>query len=53
MLFFHRIVKGRHAKTSITHLYDEVGNRVEDIDGIKEVALGFYETVGLFFYGFF
>lgn len=44
-VFFHRSVKGRHAINTITHLYDEHGNRVEDIGRIKEVAVEFYEKL--------
>jgi hypothetical protein len=43
--FFHRSVKGRHAINTITYLYDEHGNRVEDIGRIKEVAVEFYEKL--------
>lgn len=34
-----------HAKTTISHIYDEGGNRVEDVDRIKKVAVGFYEKL--------
>jgi len=29
--FFHKFLKSRHAKNTITHLYDEYGSRVEDV----------------------
>jgi hypothetical protein len=39
--FFHRSLKVQHAKKAITHLWDEQGNRVEDVGQIKQVAESF------------
>lgn len=30
--FFHRVIKGRYARNTITFLCDEQGRRVEDVD---------------------
>lgn len=36
--YFHRLLKGRHARNTITHLCNEQGNRVEEINEIKGIA---------------
>ena len=33
--FFHRFLRVQNAKKTITHLWDEYGNKVEDVDQIK------------------
>ena len=42
---FHRSFKIQNAKNTITHLWDELGNRVEDVEQIKRVAVQFYEKL--------
>jgi hypothetical protein len=44
-VFFHRLLKGRHARNTITHLCDEDCNRVEDVGKIKSVAEDFYKNL--------
>jgi hypothetical protein len=43
--FFYPSLRVRNARNSITHLWDENGNRVEDVEQIKQVALKFYEKL--------
>jgi hypothetical protein len=43
--FFHRLLKGRHARNTITHLCDEHGNRVEEENRIKGLAEEFYKKL--------
>jgi hypothetical protein len=43
--FFHRLLKGRHARNTITHLSDEHGNRVEEVNRIKGLAEDFYKKL--------
>jgi hypothetical protein len=43
--FFHRSLKVQHAKKTITHLWDEQGNRVEDAEQIKQAAESFYKKL--------
>jgi hypothetical protein len=40
--FFHRSLRVQNAKKTITHLWDEYGNKVEDVDQIKQVAVKFF-----------
>jgi hypothetical protein len=42
--FFHRSLKVQQAKNTITHLWDEQGNRVEDVEQIKQVAKKFISS---------
>jgi hypothetical protein len=42
---FHRILKGRQVRNSISFLYDELGNKVEDIAQLKSMALEFYRNL--------
>jgi hypothetical protein len=44
-VFFHRLLKGRHARNTITHLWDEHGNRVEDTCKIEETGEDFYKKL--------
>jgi hypothetical protein len=43
--FFHKSVKARNSSNLIKILKDEDGNRVEDMDQIKELAIGFYQKL--------
>jgi len=43
--FFHKSVKARNSSNLIKILKDEDGNRVEDINQIKELAIGFYQKL--------
>jgi hypothetical protein len=43
--FFHRTLRIQNAKSTITHLWDDLGNRVEDVEQIKKVAVQFYEKL--------
>jgi hypothetical protein len=43
--FFHCSIKVQNAKNTITHLWDEHGNRVDDVDQIKQVAKNFYKKL--------
>jgi hypothetical protein len=43
--FFHRLLKGRHARNTITHFCDEHGNRVEEVNQIKGLAEEFYKKL--------
>jgi hypothetical protein len=43
--FFHRSLKVQQAKNTITHLWDEQGNRVEDVEQIKQEAKNFYKKL--------
>jgi hypothetical protein len=43
--FFHRILKGRQARNTISFILDEQGNRVEDVDSIKGVVERFYRNL--------
>jgi hypothetical protein len=43
--FFHRSLRVQNARNSITLLWDENGNRVEDVEQIKQVAVKFYEKL--------
>jgi hypothetical protein len=43
--YFHRVIKGRQARNSISFLFDEQGNKVDDIDGIKGIAERFYKNL--------
>ena len=42
---FHCSLRVQNARNSITHLWDENGNRVEDVEQIKQVAVKFYEKL--------
>jgi hypothetical protein len=37
--FFHRLLKARHARNSINFLWDEAGNKVEDVEMVKDIAV--------------
>lgn len=39
------MLKGRHARNTITHLCDEHGNRVDEVNQIKGVAKEFYKKL--------
>jgi hypothetical protein len=43
--FFHRNLRIQNAKSTITHLWDDLGNRVKDVEQIKKVAVQFYEKL--------
>jgi hypothetical protein len=43
--FFYRSFKVQQAKNTITHLWDEQGNRVEDVEQMKQVAKKFYKQL--------
>ena len=43
--FFHRSIKVQNVKNTITHLWDEHSNRVDDVDQIKQVAENFYKKL--------
>jgi hypothetical protein len=43
--FFHHSLRVQNAKNTITHLWDELGNRVEDVKEIKEVAANYYKKL--------
>jgi hypothetical protein len=43
--FFYRSLRFQNAKNTITHLWDELGNRVEDVEEIKEVAVNYYKKL--------
>jgi hypothetical protein len=43
--FFHRSLRVQNARNYITHLWDDNGNRVEDVEQIKQVAVKFYEKL--------
>jgi hypothetical protein len=43
--FFHRSLKVKQAKNTITHLWDEQGQRVDDVEQIKLVAKNFYKKL--------
>jgi hypothetical protein len=43
--FFHRVLKGRQARNTISFLYDEQGNKVEDIAQLKVMAVDFYRKL--------
>jgi hypothetical protein len=43
--FFHRTLRIQNAKSTITHLWDDLGNRVKDVEQIKKVAVQFYEKL--------
>jgi hypothetical protein len=43
--FFHCSLKVQHAKKTITHLWDDQGNRVEEVEQIKQVAASFYKKL--------
>jgi pimeloyl-CoA synthetase len=43
--FFHRSLKIQNVKSTITHLWDEHGNRVEDVEQIKKMVAQFYEKL--------
>jgi hypothetical protein len=43
--FFHKVVKARNSFNLIKVLHDESGNRVVDMKGIKDLAIGFYQNL--------
>jgi hypothetical protein len=43
--FFYRSLKVQQAKNTITHLWDEQGQKVEDVQQIKLVAKNFYKKL--------
>jgi predicted nuclease with TOPRIM domain len=43
--FFHRSIKVKNARSTITHLWDEQGKRVDDMEQIKLVAENFYQKL--------
>jgi hypothetical protein len=43
--YFRRVIEGRQARNSISFLFDEQGNKVDDIDGIKGIAEKFYKNL--------
>jgi hypothetical protein len=43
--FFHSSLKVKQAKNTITHLWDEQGQRVDDVEQIKLVAKNFYKKL--------
>jgi hypothetical protein len=43
--FFHRSLKIKNARSTITHLWDEQGQRVDEVKQIKLVAENFYKTL--------
>jgi hypothetical protein len=43
--FFHRSLKVKNARSTITHLWDEQGQRVDDMEQIKLVAENFYQKL--------
>ena len=43
--FFHRSLKVKQAKNTITHLWDEQGQRVDDLEQIKLVVENFYKKL--------
>lgn len=43
--YFHCLLKARHARNTITHLWDEHGTKVEDVEKIKEVVVDFYKEL--------
>jgi hypothetical protein len=42
---FHRSLKIKNARSSITHLWDEQGQRVDEVEQIKLVAENFYKKL--------
>lgn len=44
-MFFHRSLKVQQAKNTITHLWDEQGQKVDDVEQIKLVAENFYKKL--------
>jgi hypothetical protein len=43
--FFHRSLKVQNARNTINYLWDEHGNKVDDVEQIKEVAVDFYKNM--------
>jgi hypothetical protein len=43
--FFHRSLKIKNARSTITHLWDEQGQRVDEVEQIKLVAENFYKKL--------
>jgi hypothetical protein len=43
--FFHCSLKVQQTKNTITHLWDEQGQKVEDVEQIKLVAKNFYKKL--------
>lgn len=45
--YFHRMLKAKIFRNTITHLWDENGQKVEEVERIQEVAVNFYKLLGL------
>jgi hypothetical protein len=43
--FFHRSLKVRNARNTTNYLWDENGNKVDDVDQIKKVAMDIYKNL--------
>ena len=43
--FFHRALKVKSAKRTITYLWDEYGAKMDDVEQIKKVVEDFYKNL--------
>jgi hypothetical protein len=43
--FFHTSLKAQNARNTINYLWDKHGNKVDDVEQIKRVAVDFYKNL--------
>jgi hypothetical protein len=43
--YFHRLMKARAARNTISHLWDESGQKVEEVERIKVIAEEYYKKL--------